>query len=278
MLEMGAYEALWADERATQRRVADQFRKSPNAMPSDLVSHEVAQAMAERVIALHRERGVRRFGIRVHRAADYPKRLRDARHPVELLQYQGIWELSEGRGVAIVGARRASEEGLRRTRKLAAMLVKAGFTIVSGLAAGIDRTAHKTAIELSKPTIAVIGTPLSSHYPPENAELQDEIANNHLLISEVPVARYYSHDWRVNRGWFPLRNATMSAISEATIIVEASATSGTLVQARAALHQGRKLFILNSCFERTDLTWPAHFEKQGAIRVRKLDDVTKHLQ
>ena len=69
----------------------------------------------------------------------------------------------------------------------------------------------------------------------------------------------------------------MSALTEGTIIVEAGETSGTLIQARAALHQGRKLFILDSCFERTDISWPAKFEKQGAVRVREPDDIWRNL-
>ena len=69
----------------------------------------------------------------------------------------------------------------------------------------------------------------------------------------------------------------MSALTEATVIVEAGETSGTLTQARAAIRQGRKLFILDSCFRNTSLTWPARFEKQGAIRVREYDDIRKHL-
>lgn len=277
LLEMGAYEVLWTEEGATQKRVADRFRQCPGALPSELVDREDALRTAALALELHREHGLERFGVRVNRAGDYPTRLRDARHPVEVLQFCGVWELSETRSVAIVGSRKPTVEGLRRARKLAAGLSKQGFTIVSGLATGIDRAAHETALELDKPTIAVIGTPLSSSYPREHAELQSVIARKHLVISEVPVCRYYRQDWRANRGWFPARNATMSAMTEATIIVEASETSGTLIQARAALHQGRKLFILKSCFERSDLTWPSRFEKLGAVRVHQVEDVLERL-
>jgi hypothetical protein len=76
-----------------------------------------------------------------------------------------------------------------------------------------------------------------------------------------------------NRLFFPERNVTMSALTEATVIVEAGETSGTLTQARAALHQGRKLFILDSCFRNASLAWPARFEAEGAIRVRTADDL-----
>ena len=94
----------------------------------------------------------------------------------------------------------------------------------------------------------MIGTPLSHAYPQDNAELQRKIATDFLLISQVPVKRYETSGFPLNRLFFPERNITMSALTEATIIVEAGETSGTLIQARAALHQGRKLFILDSCF------------------------------
>lgn len=276
-LEMGAYEALWAEEGATQKRVADQFRSHPGALPSELVPVDDAERYARSVVQLHLDHGLERFGVRVHQAGDYPARLRDARHPVEVLQYSGIWELTETRCVSVVGARKVSPEGIRRTRKLAGLLASSGFTVTSGLAAGVDTAAHRAALELGKPTIAVIGTPLSATYPAENTELQQRLAQDHLVISEVPVWRYFQQDWRANRGWFPLRNATMSALTEATIIVEASDTSGSLIQARAALHQGRKLFILNSCFERSDISWPERFEQKGAIRVRHIEDILEIL-
>lgn len=114
-------------------------------------------------------------------------------------------------------------------------------------------------------------------YPKSNASLQERIAKDHLLISQVPLERYEAQNFRVNRFFFPERNKTMSALTEATIIVEAGETSGTLVQAREALKQKRKLFILNSCFERSDLTWPTRFEAEGAIRVREYDDIRREL-
>src|SRR5712675_2989098 len=97
------------------------------------------------------------------------------------------------------------------------------------------------------------------------------------VISQVPIVRYAQQHLRGKAHFFPERNATMSALTEATIIVEAGETSGTLVQARHALKQGRKLFILDSCFENPDITWPHHFAEQGAIRVRNYDDISRHL-
>ena len=93
----------------------------------------------------------------------------------------------------------------------------------------------------------------------------------------MPVRRYEKQDYRLNRLFFPERNVTMSALTEATIIVEAGETSGTLIQARAALQQGRKLFILDSGFKNKALTWPQRFAEKGAVRVTDYDDIKEHL-
>lgn len=277
-LEIGAYEDLWCQRSATFKSLADQFRLHPGARPSDLVPADRAQVTGERVIRTIRERTGSRFDVRVHGEVDYPERLRDATHPVELLYFQGDWGLVHTRSVAVVGTRQPTPAGDKRTRQLVSALVRDGFTIVSGLASGVDTAAHETAlVEPEGRTIAVIGTPLGEAYPKVNAAMQERIAREHLLISQVPVERYGAQDYRFNRLFFPERNKTMAALTEATIIVEAGETSGTLIQAREALKQGRKLFILNSCFERKDLTWPARFESDGAIRVREYDEIRREL-
>jgi len=277
--EMGAYEALWSDARAWFKSIADRFAAHHGSLPSDFFSMDqnVPREYAERADALFQKGGIKRYGIRLHGAGEYPEKLRDAAHPIELLYYQGYWDLVSTRSVAVVGTREPSPEGAKRAEKLTRMLCDDGFTIVSGLATGIDTIAHRTAISNNAATIAVIGTPLSSVYPKENADLQAEIARNHLLISQVPVCRYAAQDWRANRGFFPERNITMSALTEATIIVEAGETSGTLIQARHALKQKRKLFILDSCFEK-GLTWPHKYAAKGAIRVKDFEEIRAHLE
>jgi DNA processing protein len=272
-LELGAYEALWLEKGASFRSIAARFAADPSALPSDFVSRTNAKKCADDVIRILKDAGIHRFGVRIHHAGDYPMSLRDARHPIELLYYQGAWELTEKRCVAVVGSRKASEDGVRRAQRLARELAERKFAVVSGLATGIDTAAHTAALDEGGVTIAVIGTPLGTYYPPENRALQDRIASDFLLISQVPVLRYRNQAVPQNRLFFPERNITMSALTEATVIVEASDTSGTLTQARAALHQGRKLFILDSCFNRTDISWPALFEKRGAVRVRHSDDI-----
>ncbi len=271
--ELGAYEALWLEKGATFRSLAARFEGDTGALPSDFVAPQLADQCAAEVMKRLKAAGVHQFGVRIHRAGDYPHKLRDALHPVELLYYRGAWEISEARCVAVVGSREASEDGIRRAARLARELVDRGFTVVSGLARGVDAVAHQAAMARGGRTIAVVGTPLGKCYPKENAELQESIARSHLVISQVPVLRYERQAPQHNRLFFPERNATMSALTEGTIIVEAGDTSGTLTQARAALHQGRKLFILDSCFQRSDITWPARFEEKGAVRVRTPDDI-----
>ena len=275
--EMGAYEALWTQRGATFKSLSDRFSERPGSVPSDFVPPTEAHESATDVAARFADAGIERFGVRVHGAGEYPGKLRDAAHPIELLYYQGWWDLAESRSIAVVGSRKPSKGGLARARRLVRELVKDHFTVASGLAAGIDRMAHETAISEGGRTIAVIGTPLSHVYPRDNSDLQREIAKAFLIVSQVPVKRYEAQNYRHNRSFFPARNVTMSALTEATIIVEAGETSGTLIQARAALHQGRKLFILESCFQNRQLSWPAKFAEQGAIRVKDYDDIREHL-
>jgi DNA processing protein len=276
--EMGAYEYLWQQPSSNTKRLAELFEANPGSLPSDLVDERFAREAAEEVMKQLAKRGIRRFGVRIHGMHDYPGRLRDATEPVELLYFLGSWELAEApRRVAVVGTRKVTPEGAARTRRLVKALVEHDFTIVSGLAQGVDTIAHKTAIECGGRTIAVIGTPISEVYPKENADLQKQLAEEFLVVSQVPVLRYKAQGPNGNRLFFPERNKTMSALTEATIIVEASETSGTLIQAKAALDQRRKLFILESNFSNPDITWPARLEKLGAIRVREFEDILREL-
>jgi len=276
-LELGAYETMWSEHNASFKSIAEKFSKHECARPSDFVPEGQARKTGRRVVEKLRERVDGWFNIRLRGEMEYPERLRDASYPVELLYFQGWWDLIDTPSVAVVGTRHPTEDGVRRAKKLVRQLLQDKFTIVAGLAEGIDTVAHETAIAEGGQTFAVIGTPLGHNYPKSNAALQRMIADKYLLISQIPVERYEAQNPTSNRFFFPERNRTMSALTKATIIVEAGETSGTLIQAREALKQGRQLFILNSCFENTKLTWPKKYEQQGAIRVRDYDDVRRQL-
>ena len=281
--EMGAYEALWArkEKRATFKRIAELHRGHPGCLPSSFVSPgeadefgQLAQNLLAKADIDQDQFGISLYGVTGENP--YPERLREAAYPVELLYFRGQWDLAMTRSVAVVGTRKPSLEGEKRAGRLVKELVNDEFTIVSGLAAGIDTVAHTTAISLGGRTIAVLGTPISEVYPKANARLQEHIAVEHLLISQVPICRYAQQDYRSNRYFFPERNVTMSALTEATVIVEAGETSGTLVQARAAFQQRRKLFILESCFHK-NLGWPDRLVDKGAIRVADYEEIRRNL-
>lgn len=160
--------------------------------------------------------------------------------------------------IAIVGSRRASLEGRRRAMRLARVLADQGAIVVSGLAEGIDEAAHRAAMDRGGRTIAVIGTPLSRAYPSTHRELQEQIAREHLLVSQ------FEEGTKTERYHFVLRNRTMALISHATVIVEAGETSGTLSQGREALRLGRALYLMRAVVENTDLSWPREMLGLGA--------------
>ena len=274
-LEIGSYEALWDEPKMWFKDMAKKF--SVNVLPSELVhDQQIAEQYFAKVQNYIKKAGIKNFGVKFRGTGDYPSSLEDAADPLELLYFAGNWDLVYSPCVSIVGTRKPSDEGIKRAIKLARGCVERGYTIVSGLAEGIDTAAHETALKCEGKTIAVIGTPLDTVYPKKNSELFHKIANEQLVISQVPFVRYHKQGYEFNRYFFPERNKTMSALSQATIIVEAGQTSGTLVQARAALHQGRKLFILASCFDK-GLTWPEQFKLKGAIKVESFEDIWTNL-
>ena len=166
--------------------------------------------------------------------------------------------LTEHRRVAVVGSRKASPEALARARAIARELVERDIIVVSGLAEGIDTAAHKAAIEADGRTVAVLGTPLSTAYPASNAGLLDTIKRDHLAVSQ------FAEGHPVLKDNFPRRNRTMALLSDATIVVDATETSGTRHQAWEALRLNRSLFLLENVATNSDLTWPAEMIEYGA--------------
>src|SRR5262245_37317821 len=167
--------------------------------------------------------------------------------------FAGDIDLLSRRCISIVGTREASRDGLARAGRLARELVQAGIVVVSGLARGIDIAALTSAIEHGGRTAAVIGTPLSKAYPAENAALQEMIWREHLLLTP------FREGETVYRSNFPIRNRVMAAVSDATVIIEASDTSGTLHQAAECQRLGRWLFIAKSVVDDASLSWPQRF-------------------
>lgn len=168
---------------------------------------------------------------------EYPDNLRGVHDRPPLIFVAGRLEPGDARAVAVVGTRRPSASGLRIARTIAWHLVEVGYTVVSGLAAGIDATAHEAALERDGRTVAVLGTGLTRTYPPQNARLQGRIAAQCAVVSQ------FWPDAPPSRRSFPMRNAVISGLALATVVVEGSQAGGSRLQARLTLAQGRPVFL-----------------------------------
>jgi DNA processing protein len=199
----------------------------------------------------------------------YPDNLRAVHDRPPLLFFSGSLEPADDRAVAVVGARRASPGGIAAARSLAEQLTKSGFTVVSGLAAGIDAAAHAGALTADGRTLAVLGTGLRRNYPPENAALQRRIA------AECAVVSQFWPDSPPTRRSFPMRNAVISGLSLATVVVESSQTGGSRLQARLALEQGRPVFLWHRLLEQP---WGREFARRPGVKVvHSAEEITSAL-
>jgi DNA processing protein len=202
--------------------------------------------------------------------AEYPSNLRVIPSPPPFLFYRGQLRRDDARSVAVVGTRQASDEGRRRARQLAEKLAGQGVTVISGLARGIDTEAHTATLGAGGRTIAVVGTGILHTYPAENADLADRIAASGAVVSQ------FWPDAPPTRASFPMRNAVMSGISQGTAVIEASSTSGAKMQARIALEQGKRSFLMASLV--THEEWARRYLQRGAIEVHEVDDILHWLR
>jgi DNA processing protein len=166
--------------------------------------------------------------------------------------------LEVGARVSIAGAHEASPEGIRRAAKLAGLLAENGIVVVSGLAGGIETAAHEAAIRHGGRSIAVLGPSLDLVDSRQNEVLQPEIMEDHLVASPYPPGR------PIPKKDLSLRDRTMALISDATVIIEASDSSGCLDQGWEALRLGRPLLIADSMVEESGLSWPEQMLHYGA--------------
>jgi len=201
----------------------------------------------------------------------YPAALERIIDPPPLLYCRGNVLASDELAVAIVGSRRCTLYGRQTAEKLAAGLVRAGFTVVSGLARGIDAAAHQGALNAGGRTIAVFATGLDQVYPPEHADLAQHIAKQGALLTESPL------DQAPLPGLFPQRNRIVSGMSVAVIVVEASRSSGALHTARHALEQNRDVFAVPGRID-SDHSLGCHdLIRDGVPLIRGVDDVLESL-
>ena len=202
---------------------------------------------------------------------DYPRPLKTIHDPPGVLFRRGQPNAQDEMAVAIVGTRHATRYGLTQAERLAGSLARTGFTVVSGLARGIDAAAHRGALAAGGRTIAVIASGLLEIYPPEHDKLADEVAANGYIVSEAPPRMMPLS------GAFPQRNRIISGLTVGTIVVEAAERSGALITARHAYEQGREVFAVPGPID-SRLSRGCHaLIKDGAKLVESIDDVLAEL-
>lgn len=199
----------------------------------------------------------------------YPVNLRMVHDRPPALFVRGALLERDERSVAVVGTRSATVDGLDAASAMAAALVQAEYVVVSGLAAGIDTSAHQAALAAGGRTIAVIGTGLRHVFPKQNASLQQRLGEESAVLSQFWPGQ------EARRWTFPQRNAVMSGFARATVVMEASHTSGARMQARLALEHGRPVFLHRSLLVHR---WASDYaELSGTYVVDGGDEVVAHL-
>ena len=201
----------------------------------------------------------------------YPPSLLETADPPLLLYTQGRCELLRARSVAVVGSRNPTAQGSENARSFASHLSRAGLTIVSGLALGIDAAAHEGGLSGAGSTVAVVGTGLDRVYPSQNRELAHRIAADGLVISEFPLGTSPRSEN------FPVRNRIIAGMTSGTLVVEAALRSGSLITARMALEAGRDVFAIPGSIHSPQARGCHALIKQGAKLVDRAEDVLEEL-
>ena len=253
------------------------FRATPEEVGAAGVGRKVADAIAgfDAFAPLEKELcELPRIGARLIRwnDPDYPPNLKQIADPPPYLVLRGTLLPQETACVAVVGARAASEAGLRMAERLGFELASRGFAVVSGLARGIDGAAHRGALGANGRTIAVLGCGIDVAYPPEHRDLADSIsASGGAVLTELPLGAAPIPEN------FPGRNRILSGLSLGVVIVEAAEKSGSLITARMALEQDRQVFAVPGSPLSGKTRGSNRLIKEGAVLVECVEDVIEEL-
>ncbi|MFC1668611.1 DNA-processing protein DprA [Chlamydiota bacterium] len=202
----------------------------------------------------------------------YPERLKMIYDPPPLLYTKGLLTCDKSNAFAVVGSRRATIYGTMTSYTISYELAQRGITIVSGVARGIDRSAHKGALDARGSSIGVLGNGIAVIYPAENKDLYNQLAEQGLLISEFSMR---TKPYRYN---FPRRNRLLSALSLGVLVVEATQKSGSLLTVQFALEQGRSVFAVPGKIDSPLSAGPHGLIKDGACLVTCADDITVEIR
>lgn len=220
------------------------------------------------------ERRAREAGARIvtREDAEYPEALRHIHDPPLVLYVKGELVASDRHAIAVVGSRRCTHYGLQVADRLSFQLAKQGYTVVSGLARGIDAAAHQGAIKGKGRTVAVLGCGIDQVYPAEHGELAEAVRGAGAVISEFPVG------FKPSRNSFPQRNRIVSGMSRGVLVVEAALGSGALLTVDEATEQGKLIFAVPGRIDNPSAGGCNHLIKNGAKLVEDVDDILEEFE
>ena len=251
---------------AVLRAAPSRLREVPGV--GTTLAHKIASANeeidAERELALCRQHGV---AIVADSGPAYPRLLREIHSPPAFLFVHGEFKPEDALAVAIVGTRHATSYGRQQAERLAAGLARAGLTVVSGLARGIDAAAHRAAIQAGGRTLAVLGSGVLNVYPPEHKGLAEDVRKHGAVLSENPPL------CEPVAGAFPQRNRLISGLSLGVVVIEAAERSGALITARHAMEQGREVFAVPGRVDNRTSRGCHRLIRDGAKLVECVEDV-----
>jgi len=236
------------------------------------LAESIQQASKRTDAAVELER-MERHGVRLIAlgSPEYPPSLATINDPPYLLYVRGTVTAADANAVALVGSRHCTDYGRRVAARLAAGLARAGVTVISGLARGIDGTAHRAALEAGGRTLAVLAGGLSRIYPPEHADLAREVEAAGALLTESKM------DQDPMAGLFPVRNRIISGLSKVVVLVEAAEKSGALITANHAAEQGRTVMAVPGSVEAASSGGTNDLIRNGAVLCRSVEDILEEL-
>src|SRR5437870_3868958 len=255
---------------AVLQATAEQLQEVPHIGAK--IAHGLRQSM-QRVdvnaeLALMEKMNVR---LLVRGQDGFPKSLEEIPDPPHLLYVRGVLQEGDSKAVALVGSRACTSYGRKVAERLAGELARAGFTVVSGLARGIDGMAHRGALKAGGRTLAVLAGGLSRIYPPEHTDLANEVAAAGALLTESSMSM------EPMAVMFPARNRLISGLSRGVVVIEAAEKSGALITASHAAEQGRPVFAVPGPVDSTASGGTNELLRKGAVLTRGVEDILEEL-
>jgi DNA processing protein len=263
MEQFGSAQAILAAAPSELRRVS-----GIGPQLSRAISEAKDQIDVDAEILVCRQKGI---AIMTQAASDYPRLLREIHDPPPILFRRGSLTSQDNLAIAIVGTRHATQYGRRQAERLAGSLARAGMTVVSGMARGIDAAAHQGALDAGGRTIGILASGVLNIYPPEHTELAERIVQQGVLLSESPSFS------KPRPGSFPRRNRLITGMSVGVVVVEASERSGALVTANHATEQGRDVFAVPGRVDSRVSRGCHRLIREGAKLVESAEDILEEL-